>query len=97
MRLRFTPQATRDIAEIADTIRAENPVAAQRVRGSILDSLSMLTQFPLIGRAQSVEGVRKIITRRYRYLVYYTIDDARDEVIVLTVQHPSRDQRMENE
>ncbi len=31
MKLRFTPRATENIAEIADYIRARNPAAARRV------------------------------------------------------------------
>ena len=42
MKLRFTPRATRDLTEIADYIRAHNPVAALRVRGAILQSLQNL-------------------------------------------------------
>jgi len=45
------------------------------VRAAILRSLQNLTLFPAIGRPQNVEGVRKLVTRRYRYLVYYTVDE----------------------
>jgi plasmid stabilization system protein ParE len=63
MKLRFTPQAAQDIAAIADYIRARNSVAAQQVRAAILHSLQNLILFPQVGRAQTVEGVRKLITR----------------------------------
>ena len=72
MKLRFTPRATRDIAEIAEHLRTRNPSAALAVRDAILRSLQNLTLFPAIGRPQSVEGVRKLVTPRYRYLVYYS-------------------------
>jgi toxin ParE1/3/4 len=90
MRLRFTAQALTDISEIADFIRAENPQAAKRVRDSILESLQNLARFPTAGRPQSVEGVRKFVTGRYRYVAYYLTDDAKDEVVILAVQHPAR-------
>jgi toxin ParE1/3/4 len=90
MRLRFTPRATEDLAEIADYIRAHNSAAAQRVRTSIYESLELLVLFPQIGRRQTAEGVRKLVTRRYRYLVYYTIDPAAEEIVILSVKHPSR-------
>ena len=91
MNLRFTPRAVRDLAEIADYIRVENPKAAVRVRTAILESLQTLLLFPRIGRLQSVEGIRKLVTRRYRYLVYYSIDDVGEEVVILSIQHPARD------
>ena len=74
MKLRFTPRATRDLVGIADYLRTRNPTAALAVRDAILRSLQNLTLFPAIGRPQSVEGVRKLVTPKYRYLLYYTID-----------------------
>jgi toxin ParE1/3/4 len=40
-------------------------------------------------------GVRKFVTRKYAYLVYYTVDEAADEIIILNVKHPA--QRREHE
>ena len=91
MKLRFTPRATRDLAGIADYIREHNPQAALRVRSAILESLQNLAVFPRLGRRQEVEGVRKVVTRRYPYLVYYTIDDSADEVVILAIQHPAQE------
>lgn len=90
MKLRFSLRAAADIAEVADYLRARNPAAARRVRASLYDSLKLLVLFPHIGRRQVTEGVRKLVTRRYRYLVYYTIDEAADEIVILSVRHPSR-------
>jgi toxin ParE1/3/4 len=60
------------------------------VRDAILRSLQNLTLFPAIGRAQNVEGVRKLVTPRYRYLVYYMIEERADEIVILSLQHPAR-------
>jgi plasmid stabilization system protein ParE len=65
MKLRFTPRAAADLSQIADYFHERNPAAALRVRAAILDSLQRLVLFPESGRAQSVEGVRKVVTRRY--------------------------------
>jgi plasmid stabilization system protein ParE len=90
MKLRFTRRATEDVAGIGDYLGAQNPVAAVRVRSAILDTLQLLLQYPRIGRVQTVEGVRKIVTRRYPYIVYYSVDADAQEVVVITVQHPAR-------
>ena len=90
MKLRYTPRAIRDLAEIAEYLSARNPAAALVVREAIIRSLQALVLFPAIGRHQNVEGVRKRVERRYRYLVYYTVDEGADEVAILTIQHPSR-------
>jgi toxin ParE1/3/4 len=91
MRLRFTPQAVHDIAELADYIRAENPAAARRVRDAIYETLRNLILFPKVGRRQTTEGVRKVVTRKYPYLVYYTLDETEGEIIILNVKHPARE------
>jgi len=90
VKLRFTRRAARDVAEIAEYLRVRNPTAALAVRDAILRSLQNLILFPKIGRPQNVEGVRKLVTPRYRYLVYYVIDAGADEIVVLTIQHPAR-------
>lgn len=92
MKLRFTPRAIDDIGAIASYIRAENPAAALRVRSAILDSLQVIAEFPAIGRRQNREGVRKHVTRKFGYLAYYVIDEGSDEVVVLSIQHPARQQ-----
>lgn len=91
MRLRFTPQATQDPAAIGDYIRSKNAKASVRVRAAILETLQMLVRFPRAGRAQTVDGVRKIVTRRYSYIVYYSVDDGTQEIVIISIQHPSRE------
>jgi plasmid stabilization system protein ParE len=34
--------------------------------------------------------VRKFVTRKYGYLVYYTVDETAEEIVVLDVRHPAR-------
>ncbi len=91
MKLRFTPRAVKNIAAIADYIRERNPTAALRVRASIYDSLQHLLLFPSIGKAQKERGVRKLVTPRYRYLIYYVIDETAEEIIILSVRHSAQD------
>jgi toxin ParE1/3/4 len=91
VRLRFSPRATQHLAEIGSYIRERNPRAAVRVRAAILETLQMLTRFPRAGRAQTVEGVRKIVTRRYAYIVYYSVEDTAQEISIITILHPARE------
>jgi toxin ParE1/3/4 len=96
MKLRFSPRATQDLIDIADYIRERNPAASLRVRAAIIDSLQNLILFPDVGRRQTVRGVRKLVTRKYPYLVYYTVDPAAEDIIVLSIQHPARERDHEN-
>jgi toxin ParE1/3/4 len=90
MKLRFTPRALQNISAIADYIRSRNPAAAQRVRAAIYESLQDLLLFPHVGRLQQTQGVRKFVTPRYAYLIYYTVDDAAGEIIILSVKHSAQ-------
>lgn len=90
MRLRFSARAARDLAEIGDYIRERNPKGAVRVRAAILKTLQMLTHSPRAGRAQTVAGVRKIVTGRYSYIVYYSVNDAAQEIVIITILHAAR-------
>jgi len=91
MKLRFTRRATENLTEIADYLHARNPTAARRVRAAIYGSLQDLLLFPFAGRSQNVGGVRKFVTRRYAYLIYYTVDESAEELVILSIQHPARE------
>ena len=90
MKVRFTPRALEKLAEIADYIHERNPAAALRVRAAIYESLQNLILFPHIGRRQKAEGVRRFVTYKYSYLVYYSVDDAAEEIVILNIKHPAR-------
>jgi toxin ParE1/3/4 len=90
MKLRFTPRAAADLIATADYLRQRNPGAAISVRATILESLQLLLRFPRLGRTQSVQGVRRLVTRKYGYIAYYKVDEEAEEIVVLTIQHPAR-------
>ena len=96
MKLRFTPRAVQDLAAIADHIRTHSPMAAGLVRSAVLHSLQNLILFPQAGRAQTVEGVRKLVVRKYPYLVYYTVDETAEEIIILAIRHPAQEREHED-
>ena len=91
MKLHYTPRAIADLEEIADYLKSRSALGAQNVRNAILSTLKTLTDFPRIGCLQTTSGVRKICTRKYPYLVYYTVDDVADEIIILAVRHTARE------
>ena len=96
MKLRFTPRATRDLIDIADYFRERSPAASLRVRACILDALTNALAFPSLGRVQREPGVRKLVTPRYGYLIYYLVDALDDSLVVLSVQHPARERGHED-
>ena len=82
MKLRFTQRSLDNLSNIADYLSARDPAAAKRVRAAIYGTLRLLIAFPKLGRKQAVENVRKVLTHRYRYIVYYLIDEQADAVVI---------------
>ena len=60
------------------------------MRATIYESLQDLILFPHVGRLRQTEGVRKFVTRKYAYLIYYTVNAAAEEIIILSVKHPGQ-------
>ena len=88
MKLRYTAQAIADLEAIADYLKPRSPQGLGHVRAAILDGLNTIVEFPRIGRLQDAGGVRKLALRKYKYLIYYTVEE--DEIIVAAIQHGSR-------
>jgi plasmid stabilization system protein ParE len=58
--------------------------------------LENLVLFPEVGRRQTIEGVRKLVTSKYPYLVYYSCDQAAEEIVILSIRHSARDRKNED-
>ena len=95
MKARYTPRAVADLVEIADYIRQFSPASSRKVRDEIQRAIAMLERFPFSGPRTNVDSVRKVVVRRYPYIVYYAVE-ARD-VVILTIQHGARRQPFESE
>ena len=89
MKLRFTPRALENISAIAPYIRFRNPAAAQRVLRFAKACRTSSCFHGSVG-FQQTQGVRKFVTPRYAYLIYYTVDDAAGEIIILSVKHSAQ-------
>jgi addiction module RelE/StbE family toxin len=88
MRLRYTPQARLDLAEIHDYIALENPQAARRVIVIIRKAAEALPPNPLVGRLGRVAGTRELTVGRFPFMLAYRVDA--DEVQILSVIHTAR-------
>ncbi|MEG3163255.1 type II toxin-antitoxin system RelE/ParE family toxin [Sphingomonas sp. PB2P19] len=89
MNVGFTPQARDDLAAIRDWIAEDNPPAAERVVGRIVQTAMMFGQFPLLGRAGKVAGTREFSVVGLPYVIVYAIA-SESEIDVLTVLHNRR-------
>lgn len=62
----FSPQAITDLESAVRYIAQDNPAAAVRVGNALLDRVSILEDFPLIGSPYSKRpGVRKLLSKAH--------------------------------
>jgi addiction module RelE/StbE family toxin len=88
MKLRYTPRARSDLAEIHDYIAQDNPQAARRVIQIIRKAAEALAQNPLVGKAGRVAGTRELAVGRFPFMLAYRVDA--EEVQILSVIHTAR-------
>ena len=89
MRLRFSPRAYADIADINEYIAQHSQRAATAVAAQIHLTSQLLAQYPALGRETDIPDVRVFPTARYSYLIYHTV--RQDELIIIHVRHGRRD------
>lgn len=88
MKLRFTPRAHADIADIHQYIAQHNKLAATAVVRQIRSTSQLLARHPGLGRETDIPGVRVFPTARYPYLVYHRV--LGDQLIVIHVRDGRR-------
>lgn len=91
MRVRYRPTAARQISSIHAYLAARNAAAAHRVIGVIRGAIYRLAILPYSGRPTESPGIRQLAIVRYPYLVFYTVDEVRQEVLILRVRHTAQD------
>ena len=95
--LAWTTPALRDLLEIVEYIRSDNPVAASRFAKDVRAKVSRLARFPLSGRFLPefpMTGLREVVIGNYR-VIYRAVPSAR-QVKILTVRHGARRLDIEN-
>jgi plasmid stabilization system protein ParE len=89
VRLRYSPRASRDLAEIADYLMPRSPKGARNVERRIHKTIQLIAEFPGAGRRLDQRpAVRVLPLGRYPYLIFCTLRD--DEIVVLHIRHGAR-------
>ena len=89
MRLRYAPQARRDLEAIHAHIAGRSPEAAARVIAAIRAACELLAEFPAIGRDTDMAGVRVLPVARFSYLLYHHRHN--DTLVIVHIRHTTRD------
>lgn len=88
MRVRLSARAVGDLECIRDYLLTSSPQGAENVRSAIDVAISLLGDFPGLGRERSGLGVRGLGVGGYPYTVYYRIDA--DEVWIVHIRDDRR-------
>ena len=90
----LSPQAIEDLAAIVRRIAKDDPEVAQRIGHALIDRVSILENFPLLGSPYAKRpGVRKLVSRPY--LIFYRVRAEENCVDILRYWHGAqRDPRL---
>jgi addiction module RelE/StbE family toxin len=91
VKVRYRPTALAQLDAIFNYVAAHNRPAAQRVIDTIKRSIDRLADFPRSAKPSEIPSIREMPIVRYPYVVFYTVDDAAQEVHILRVRHTSQD------
>jgi addiction module RelE/StbE family toxin len=84
----FSARALASIWSIRKYLQERNPAAAARVIAEIERACALIGDHPLMGPAIPETGLRRHVTRRYKYRIIYRVRG--DVVEVRDVMHPRR-------
>lgn len=91
MRVRWSETALTEIDHIFAYIFERNRSAASAVVKRIEELSALLAEFPLMGHRTDEAEARVLSVVRYPFLIFYAIDDAANEIIILHVRHAAQD------
>jgi toxin ParE1/3/4 len=90
VRVRYTENATAELARIFEYIARDNPSAADAVVRRVEEVAIRLAMFPGTGHACDTAGVLVAPLVRFPYAIYYKVEG--DELLILHVHHGARRQ-----
>ncbi len=90
MRIVWRRQAQSDLNEITGYLLKRNPPAALDMHRSIRGRVGLLADYPGLGRPGRVAGTRELVIPGTPYVLAYTADVDKQQVVILRVLHGAR-------
>jgi toxin ParE1/3/4 len=88
MKVRITRPALDDLERIHAYISKDSPIAASRIVTRLIDRAMELAHAPYQGREVDEPNARVIVVPRFRYFIFYTVEN--DEIHITHFRHTSR-------
>ena len=83
MTIVWSPRAIEHLADLRAYIAQDNPKAANRIGGTLLEAVERLAELPNMGRPGRVAGTRELIVPGTPYVIPYRLRGDRLEVIAV--------------
>jgi len=87
MQIRWTKRAANNLDSVVAYIAQDNPLAARKFLGELLQKIDHLQSFPMLGRPGLVPLTRELVIH-HNYIAYYRIKQ--EQVEILRVLHVRR-------
>jgi toxin ParE1/3/4 len=79
----WSPRAIEHLAHLRAYIARDNPKAASRIAGTLLEAVERLAELPNLGRPGRVAGTRELVVPGTPYVIPYRLRGDRLEVIAV--------------
>lgn len=79
----WSPRAIEHLAQLRAYIAQDNPTAATRIGGTLLEAVERLAELPNLGRPGRVAGTRELVVPGTPYVIPYRPRGDRLEVIAV--------------
>ena len=79
----WSPRAIEHLAHLRAYIARDNPKAANRIAGTLLEAAERLAELPNLGRPGRVAGTRELVVPGTPYVIPYRLRGDRLEVIAV--------------
>ena len=79
----WSPRAIEHLAHLRSHIARDNPQAANRIAGALLDAVERLAELPNLGRPGRVTATRELVVPGTPYVIPYRLRGDRLEVIAV--------------
>ncbi len=83
MTIVWSPRAIEHLTHLRAHIARDNPAAANRIAGTLLEAVERLAELPALGRPGRVAGTRELIVPGTQYVIPYRLRGDRLEVIAV--------------
>lgn len=83
MTIVWSPRAIEHLAHLRAYIARDNPKAANRIAGALLEAVERLAELPNLGRPGRVAGTRELVVPGTWYIISYRLRADRLEIIAV--------------